>query len=266
MAGRPCTFYSFRGPVGFPPQFGLCAGRVIGRRCGCVGLWRLCPRFPSRLPPSVRPAAWLGSREPVGGFERMEGIGRVEVDVFAFVRVFRVSLLAALSLMVVVAAGVPAVATVGSESHCVVRVVGERPDGEFVVTPQVCFETLGEALSYASGGTATFNADLTGKALLADEGGVASVASTFTLGVHFDGFNGTGSSISAVGSDCSGGYWNTGTTWANRISSSWNGCYRLRHYDSPDKAGAGENTYGAGSTHNLSTLNNRTESVAYFGS
>lgn len=113
---------------------------------------------------------------------------------------------------------------------------------------------------------ATFDADLTGEALLADEGGVASVASTFTLGVHFDGFNGTGSSISVVGSDCSGGYWNTGTTWANRISSSWNGCYRLRHYDSPYATGAWQDTYGAGSTHNLSTLNNRAESVAYFGS
>jgi len=186
--------------------------------------------------------------------------------VFAFARVFRVPLPAALSLTVPFVAGVPVVATVGSESHCVVRVLGERPDGEFVVTPQVCFTTLGEALSYASGGAVTFNADLTGRALLADEGGVASVASTFTLGVHFDGFNGTGSSITVAGSPCSGGYWNTGSTWANRISSSWNGCYRLRHYDLPAATGDSENTRGAGSTHNLSTLNNRAESVAYFGS
>jgi len=180
--------------------------------------------------------------------------------VFAFVRV---SLVTALSVTGLAAAGVPAVATVGSESHCVVRVVGEHPDGEFVVTPQECFSTLGEALSYASGGTVSFDTGLTGEALLADQGGVASIASTFTLGVHFDGFNGTGSSISVVGSDCSGGYWNTGTTWENRISSSWNGCYRLRHYDSPGATGAWQDTYGAGSTHNLSTLNNRAKSVAW---
>ncbi len=141
--------------------------------------------------------------------------GPVEVSVFAFVRVSRVSLLATLFMLVSVAVGVPAVAAVGSESHCVVRVVGERPDGEFVVSPQVCFGTLAEALSYASGGTASFDAGLTGEVLLADEGGVASIVSSFTLGVHFDGFNGTGSSISVVGSSCSGGYWNTGAAWAN---------------------------------------------------
>jgi hypothetical protein len=67
-----------------------------------------------------------------------------------------------------------------------------------------------------------------------------------------------------VGGSCSGGYWNTGSTWANRISSSWNGCYRLRHHDGPSKTGTYADTLGPG-THNLpSHMNNKTESVSYW--
>lgn len=70
-----------------------------------------------------------------------------------------------------------------------------------------------------------------------------------------------------MGAGCTGGYWNTGLAWANRISSSWNGCYRLRHYDGPNKSGASGDTVGAGSTHNVpAAINNKTESVAYLGS
>jgi len=131
----------------------------------------------------------------------------------------------------------------------------------------MCFATFAEAMSFASGGAVVFSADLTGAGLLADEGGAAALASTFTLGVHFEGFNGSGSSISVVGSSCSGGYWNTGTAWQDRISSSWNGCYRLRHYVLPGAQGSVyEDMKGVGSTHNLTGMNDLTESVAYLGS
>ncbi|GBE22314.1 MAG TPA: hypothetical protein ENH00_14570 [Actinobacteria bacterium] len=184
----------------------------------------------------------------------------------AFVRLFRVSFLATLLAVILVAADIPAVAAASSEAHCVVRVIGERPDGRFVVTPATCFETLAEAMSFASDGAVAFDAELTGAALLTGEAGVTALVSTFTLGVHFDGFSGSGSSISVVGSSCSGGYWNTGSAWANRISSSWNGCYRLRHFDSTYAKDDSEDTTGAGSIHNLGIMNNRTESVAYLGS
>lgn len=186
----------------------------------------------------------------------------------AFGRFGRVSLLVVLLAVVLVVADIPAVASaaVGSETHCVVRVVGERPDGEFVVTAATCFATLAEALTFASGGSVVFDAGLTGPGLLADEGGAAATVASFTLGVHFDGFNGSGSSISVVGSSCSGGYWNTGATWADRISSSWNGCYRLRHHVSSGGQGSGEDTYPAGSIHNLTWMNNLTRSISYWGS
>lgn len=90
--------------------------------------------------------------------------------------------------------------------------------------------------------------------------------SSFTLGIHFDGYNGSGSSITVVGASCTGGWWNTGSAWANRISSSWNGCYRLKHHDEPNRVGASESTTGSGRVHNLSVLNNRAESVSYWGS
>jgi len=167
-----------------------------------------------------------------------------------------------------VAATIPAVASPGAESHCVLRVIGEQPDGEFVTAPEACFATLSQAMSFASGGTVAFDADLSGADLLANRDGAATLASTFTLGVHFDGFNGTGSSISIVGSSCSGGYWNTGSAWQDRISSSWNGCYRLRHHAQPGAPldDIYEDTTGTYATHNLSGMNNKTRSVAYFGS
>lgn len=50
-------------------------------------------------------------------------------------------------------------------------------------------------------------------------------------------------------------------------ASPWGGCYRLAHYDYPNKGGDRYDTTGVGQTDNLSAaMNNRTESVAYHGS
>jgi hypothetical protein len=153
----------------------------------------------------------------------------------------------------------------GTETHCVVDVIDELSDGELVVSTPRCYPTFVEAVADASNGQMQVPPATEGKALFEDEQ-LAIAYSTFTLGTHFDGANGSGSSISVVGSSCGGGYWNTGSSWANRISSTWNGCGRLRHYDNPAKGGSSENTYGAGTTDNLGTLNNRTESVSYHSS
>jgi len=150
----------------------------------------------------------------------------------------------------------------GGESHCVVRVVGQKPSGELVVAEPVCYASFGDAVGAASEGSIDGARVGSGEALLADEE-LGLLLSSFTLGIHFDGSNGSGSSISIVGGSCTGGYWNTGAAWANRISSSWNGCYRLRHHDGPNKTGASADTVGSG-THNVpSVMNNRTESVSY---
>lgn len=155
---------------------------------------------------------------------------------------------------------------VRQESHCVVHVVGQAADGEFMLGPVTCFTSLSEALAEATGNRSAFSSNISGQVLLRDNA-VGSNQILSTLGIHFDGLNGSGSSISVTGGACSGGYWNTGATWANRISSSWNGCYRLRHYDNPDTSGTFGDTTGAGATHNVPAgINNKAESVAYLGS
>jgi hypothetical protein len=140
----------------------------------------------------------------------------------------------------------------------VVYVVGQAEDGKLATSAPDCYETKTEAAMAAAGTLQSRTADLDSFAM---------AGSTFTLGRHYNGYNGTGSSITVVGSSCTGGYWNTPTWFDNRTTSSYNGCGRLRHYDKPGKHGSSTNTYGAGTTDNLSSwMNNRTESVAYYSS
>ena len=152
------------------------------------------------------------------------------------------------------------------ESHCVLRVLGQTADGELLLSPLECYQTLAAALEAASGRTVTLDPEFSGAQLLV-EASLGQFELASTLGVHFDGLNGTGSSISISGAGCTGGYWNTGPSWANRISSSWNGCYRLRHHNLPSGSGSYGDTVGVGSTQNVpSSINNKAESVSYWGS
>jgi hypothetical protein len=150
--------------------------------------------------------------------------------------------------------------------HCVVEVVDQLDSGEFVMSDPVCYRSFPEAISAASSGAVRLDPDARPNDL-ASLGAPAALLSTFTLGVHYDGYSGGGSSISVVGSSCSGGYWNTPPAWDNRISSTWNGCYRVTHHDLPNKGGSYGSTYGAGSVHNVPAgINNRAESVSYWSS
>jgi hypothetical protein len=145
------------------------------------------------------------------------------------------------------------------ESHCVLVVIGQTESGELITAPPVCLEDEGLARLWAGPALAVAGAP-------GLEAASISALATFNLGVHYDGFNGTGSSIAIVGSTCTGGYWNTPTAWDNRISSSLHGCAALRHYDLPAKGGAFQLTTGVGTIKNLGTLNNRAESVSYSAS
>ena len=102
------------------------------------------------------------------------------------------------------------------ESHCVLMVIGQKPSGELITAPPVCLENEGLARLWASPALAVAGAP-------GLEAASISALASFNLGVHYDGFNGTGSSIAIVGSTCTGGYWNTPTTWDNRISSPFTG-------------------------------------------
>lgn len=145
------------------------------------------------------------------------------------------------------------------ETHCVVYVLDKTEDGELTMSAPTCALTREGAAELAS--RPIF------KPQMADIDGMAYGYATFTIGIHYNGTGGTGSSITVVGSSCTGGYWNTPGWFDNKASSSYNGCYRLRHYDKPNKKGTVASTFGAGTTDNIpSFMNNRTESVAYFSS
>ncbi|HZD23791.1 MAG TPA: hypothetical protein VE569_10385 [Acidimicrobiia bacterium] len=143
------------------------------------------------------------------------------------------------------------------EIHCVLVVLDQKADGELVLSPPTCFTDERSAEMWAAEGA--------GGLVLTDNGALTATAtsSTFTLGRHYDGFSGSGSSIRIVGGNCTGGWWNTSSWWDNRISSSYNGCARLTHWDYPNKLGISESTYGSGTINNLSYMNNKTESVSY---
>ncbi|KAA3637569.1 MAG: hypothetical protein DWP92_07535 [Armatimonadetes bacterium] len=155
---------------------------------------------------------------------------------------------------------------VATESHCVVTTVGQESDGELITTGVECFDTFADAMVFASNGSLLLPRDASGSVLFTDPG-VSAMASTFTLGVHFDGYSGTGSSTTVVGADCTGGYWNTPAWFDNKISSSYNGCARLKHFDYANASGYLTATTGAGTTDNLPySANNKTESVSYHSS
>ncbi|HEX6299383.1 MAG TPA: hypothetical protein VF148_02830 [Acidimicrobiia bacterium] len=176
----------------------------------------------------------------------------------------RVNVVLAVVSMVLLA-GLPAGAAVfDTESHCVVQVEGQTRSGELILADSVCFSSFQEAMVVASEGSISIEEAPSGEELFSNP--EAGALLSFTLGTHFDGLNGSGSSISIVGSSCTGGYWNTGATWANRISSSWNGCYRLRHHDGPNKTGTYADTVGSGTRNLPSSMNNKAESVSYWSS
>lgn len=151
------------------------------------------------------------------------------------------------------------------ESHCVLTVIGEESDGQLVMSEPDCYSTFARAMSVASNGSVELATDATGAVMFDDEA-VAAAASSFTMGIHFDGYNGTGSSKTVVGSSCTGGWWNAWDFY-NRINSSYNGCTRLKHYDGWNASGYLTYTYGAGTTDNLpSSAVNKTNSVSYHSS
>lgn len=135
----------------------------------------------------------------------------------------------------------PLDAAPAKELHCAARVIDKKDTGELVLGETVCRGSRSEAVADVSGGPAA--------------------KSTVTIGTHYDGASLTGSSFSVVGSDCGGGWLNVNSSWDNRISSTWNGCPRITHFDGDNLTGAAESTYGMGG--NLIGLNNRTNSIQY---
>lgn len=148
--------------------------------------------------------------------------------------------------------------------HCVIDI----GDGRGGPAPEpTCFATFAEAMEtigmpYTDPSELPDRGDGLGAAERAEaaRGGVVA-ASSLTLGIHFDGDNRSGSSISVTGSDCGGGHTNLSSSWINRINSTWNGCAVVAFFDGYDKTG-GSLTTGY-STVNLDGFRNVANSVLY---
>jgi hypothetical protein len=147
------------------------------------------------------------------------------------------------------------VASAAKETHCVVAVTGQAADGELQTTAPQCFSTFSAAME-AAGVPASLAREPRAR-LLAQP----AVATTFNLGVHFDGLNKTGSSFTVTGADCTGGWLNLSAAWINRVSSTANGCGHIWHFDGNNLTGSSQVT--TSSNWNLTTLNNLTNSIQY---
>jgi hypothetical protein len=152
----------------------------------------------------------------------------------------------------------PSAGATAAGNHCVVSVVGQRPSGEFLTSQPVCYDSFVAAMHAA--GVDTSGLSVVSPSSLAASDRLQSATSSI-IGIHYDGFNWTGGSFSVSGSNCSGGWLNVAPVWNDRISSTSNGCPRIRHFWDANLVGTSQDTLGVGG--NLSTLNNQTTSIQY---
>ena len=152
----------------------------------------------------------------------------------------------------------PAAAS-AAERHCYVMLTGAVSKvGELDHTPMRCLGTYSEVVAAIRGGGVDRSPQAAAPA-------APAVATDFVIGTHYDGHGFTGSSFSVGGSSCIGGWLNTPAGWNDRISSTINGCYRVRHWEHANLAGASYDTLGAGGDIN-GYMDNRTSSIQYWGS
>jgi len=183
----------------------------------------------------------------------------------------RKALMAVLAVLAALVVTVPASAQQAerdAEVHCVAVATGETADGQLVVTEPECFASPADAAAATEEAIADLAASTTPGIGVntALPGAIVPLAASLTLGIHYDGSSGTGSSIAIVGSGCTGGYWNASATWKNRISSTYSGCGRLKHYDYQNRLGMTYTIYGACDLDSLGWFSDMTESVSYHAS
>jgi len=130
-----------------------------------------------------------------------------------------------------------------SEEHCGVQVLDQKDSGEFILSKEVCFAEFDDMVAHFDSGT---DAD-------------------YIIGTHYEHSNLNGSSFNVWGSSCIGGWLNVSGSWDNRISSTANGCYRIKHWEDTGTSGARKDTFSPWG--NISgVMNDETSSISYHGS
>lgn len=144
---------------------------------------------------------------------------------------------------------------------CTITTHGVNEKGELIWDQRndyKCYDTFSASLEAA--GIANVSADVTP----ATAGRYLALAN-FVLGVHYDGASGTGTALTVTGSVCGGGGLNVPTAWNDRISSTWNGCPNIVHWEHFGYAGSAFTTLGAGNLINITGyMDNRTTSIKYY--
>lgn len=161
-----------------------------------------------------------------------------------------------LALVAISATAGASTATPRSERHCIVEVIG-NVDGALVTGPEICYPSRSGAARQIAAVTAA-------PALSASPGGVSRAAGgTNIIGVHYTSTNYGGSSITIIGTTCSGGVWRALGWWNNNIESSRHYCggSPTTFYDRTNCTGATISIYGNQSS--LGSLNNRVSCVRY---
>lgn len=156
-----------------------------------------------------------------------------------------------------VGTGVPSAGASTSRSqqpatHCYVEVIGQHPDGEYILSEEECYTEFSGAMAALGLG-----ADLETPEAARD----AAASLLATLAIHYDG-NFTGSSISVSGVNCAGGYINLSLAWDNRISSTISTfCGRIRHWTGLSTSGSFQDTLPNGILS--APVNNNVSSIQY---
>lgn len=164
----------------------------------------------------------------------------------------RILLTAAVGMLALVnpASAAPDAAEVGddAERHCVAY--AQSDSSPFEAAEPRCWDKASEVEAFV--------AKVTGEQVRGSRAGGNNV-----IGRHYSGTSYSGSTLTIVGTTCSGGVWVASGWWNNRISSSSHYCGSsgTRFYDSSSCSGSSKSIFASASS--LGWMNNRTSCVRY---
>lgn len=175
----------------------------------------------------------------------------------------RLMLVAGASLLTALVASPPIPAsakaeTPNKEEHCLLTVTGKDANNFFTTAPLKCYGTFAEVMRAT--GSRTVKDSVTPQ-----EAKAANLLGDTVIGVHYDGYSASGSTLTVFGTTCTGGGLNVPLSWNDRISSTMNGCGSIIHYEHTNYTGASQITFGNGSLTNFTGyMDNRTSSILYY--
>jgi hypothetical protein len=143
----------------------------------------------------------------------------------------------------------------------VLTVTGMDSNKNFKYTMK-CYDTFGNSLRAIG---VSVSADVTPAKLSATLSPSAALLDS-VIGIHYDAGNLSGAALTVNGSTCNGGGLNVPIACNDRISSTYNGCGTIQHFENTNYGGTNTSTFGSGSGTSFTGLyiDNRTSAIKYF--